>query len=312
MEQITGLSKILISSRIASEDTTPPPGESTRKTTALTLASFLICLNERIISYDRELPMEPSTVTTATLSLNGAISGVSPRESSIIEVALLLADKFSKPPLVIFRIPSIVFLLFSMYLYSSSDVVSVAGNLLKLSCRPNFISNFSPAFSERSSNNFSIVFTCAFAFSDPLIFPLTLSHFLIWFFNPSCPLLKSNREIRGSTGGMESTSPISAEFDDVRLPYSKMDCHITLSKFNAREFSMQVQIVLLRDDVIDCTDSKWAFEYVLSVSMLGAFLYFPCRKTCALIPYLSNAPLTNIFIVACPNKFKFPLACKCT
>ena len=86
-------SKILSSSRIASDEVTLPPGEFTRSTKHLTSSSVLIFLSDSIISYDKELPIEPSTVTTATFSTfegnNFASRGASPIVERINEAAVL-------------------------------------------------------------------------------------------------------------------------------------------------------------------------------------------------------------------------------
>ena len=63
---------------------------------------------------------------------------------------------------------------------------------------------------------------------------------------------------------------MSVEFGALRLPYSKIDCHMTLSNFNARDCSMQERNVPFTEDVMDWTVSKLVLEYFLSVKILGA------------------------------------------
>ena len=135
------LSKSLISSSIASDDTTLPPGESTRKTTALTCLSFFISRRERMTRLAQLLSMEPSTVTTAIRSHrfeghrddddddDASSSGRIPKAERIIDVAVLDPDNPRKTSSIRPRLRSTSSLLFSMSRYLDSVTDSVASNL---------------------------------------------------------------------------------------------------------------------------------------------------------------------------------------
>jgi len=144
--KVLTLSKSLISSSIASDDTTLPPGESTRNTTALTCLSFFISRRERMTRLAQLLSMEPSTVTTAIRSHrfeghrddddddddedeDASSSGRIPKAERIIDVAVLDPDNPRNTSSMRPRLRSTSSLLFSMSRYLDSVTDSVASNL---------------------------------------------------------------------------------------------------------------------------------------------------------------------------------------